>query len=120
MSFDIFLNTANEILVLLTGLLGLIGTGVGTYFAIKNWIANVKTKNSDTLWKMLMEMADKAMEEAERTGASGADKKEMVLKAIEAGAEAAGIETSMFFTQLDTYVDQTIDFFNRMKEAQNK
>lgn len=120
MGFEIFLDTANEVLVLITGLIGLVGTGISTYFAIKNWIANVKAKNSDAIWKMLMEMADKAMEEAERTGASGADKKEMVLKAIEAGAEAAGIETSMFFTQLDTYIDQTIDFFNKMKKAQNK
>ena len=120
MDFEFFLGTANEVLALLTGLLGLIGTGIGTYFAIKNWIANIKTKNSDVIWKMLMEMADKAMEEAEQTGASGADKKEMALKAIEAAAEAAGIDTAQFFTQLDTYIDQTIDFFNKMKKAQNK
>ena len=34
--FTLFLDTANSVLVLLTGLVGLIGTGVGAFFAIKN------------------------------------------------------------------------------------
>ena len=50
----LFLDTANSILVLLTGLVGLIGSGVGAYFAIKNWITVLKTKNSDEIWKMII------------------------------------------------------------------
>lgn len=30
------INTANGIITLITGLVGLIGTGIGAYFAIKN------------------------------------------------------------------------------------
>ena len=40
-----WLTTTNGIITLITGLLGLIGTGVGVYFAIKNWCAALKTKN---------------------------------------------------------------------------
>ena len=112
-----FMNTANEVVILITGLLGLISAGVGVYFAVKNWFKLMKTKNKQEVWKLLIEMADKAMEEAERSGKAGEDKKEMVLDAIEAAAEAAGIETGEFFTQLDLYIDQTIDFVKRMKKA---
>ena len=40
-----WINTANGIITLITGLVGLIGTGIGAYFAIKNWIKLVKEKN---------------------------------------------------------------------------
>ena len=116
MDFEIFLGTANEVLALLTGLLGLIGTGVGTYFAIKNWIANVKTKNSQEIWVMLMEMADKAMEEAEQSQKSGEEKKTMVIDIVQESVKAAGLNIDQFADQLDLYIDQTIAFVNKMQK----
>lgn len=116
MDFEIFLGTANEVLALLTGLLGLIGTGVGTYFAIKNWIANVKTKNSQEIWVMLMEMADKAMEEAEQSQKSGEEKKTMVIDIVQESVKAAGLNIDQFADQLDIYIDQTIAFVNKMQK----
>ena len=41
-----WINTANGIITLITGLVGLIGTGIGAYFAVKNWIKLVKEKNA--------------------------------------------------------------------------
>lgn len=116
MDFEIFLGTANEVLALLTGLLGLIGTGVGAYFAIKNWISVVKTKNSQEIWKMIMEAADAAMTEAEASGLSGADKKSMVIDIISASTKAAGVDISLFADQLDDYIEQTIAFVNKMNQ----
>lgn len=116
MDFEIFLGTANEVLALLTGLLGLIGTGVGTYFAIKNWIAKVKTKNSQEIWVMLMEMADKAMEEAEQSQKSGEEKKTMVIDIVQESVKAAGLNIDHFADQLDIYIDQTIAFVNKMQK----
>ena len=116
MDFEIFLGTANEVLALLTGLLGLIGTGVGTYFAIKNWIANVKTKNSQEIWVMLMEMADKAMEEAEQSQKSGEEKKTMVIDIVQESVKAAGLNIDQFADQLDIYIEQTIAFVNKMQK----
>ena len=40
-----WLNTAQQVLALITGLIGLIGTGIGAYFAIKNFIQSMKTKS---------------------------------------------------------------------------
>lgn len=117
MDFEFLVGMANEILVLLTGLIGLIGTGIGTYFAIKNWVLALNTKNSQETWKLIMEIADKAMEEAERSGAAGVEKKEMVIAAVNAGAKAAGLDTSLFLDQLDDYIEQTIKFVNKMKDA---
>jgi len=110
-----FMSTANELIVLLTSFLGLIGTGIGTFFAIKNWLKAIKEKTRAEQWALIMEMADAAMKIAEKSGASGADKKDMVIESIKASALAANLDLSMFLDQLSLYIDQTIDFVNSMK-----
>ena len=110
-----FMSTANELIVLLTSFLGLIGTGIGTFFAIKNWLKAIKEKTKAEQWALIMEMADAAMKVAEKSGASGADKKDMVIESIKASALAANLDLSMFLDQLSLYIDQTIDFVNNMK-----
>ena len=109
------LNTAQEIIALVTGLCGLISAGVGAYFAIKNWITVIKNKNAQEIWSIIMEMADTAMKEAERSGKSGADKKQMVIDTIKASCKSAGINLDLFIDQLSDYIDQTIAFVNGMK-----
>lgn len=111
-----WITTANGIITLITGLIGLIGTGVGAFFAIKNWVAVLKTKNSQEIWAMIMNMADAAMKEAEASGKSGADKKQMVIDAVKAGCKAAGVDMDIFIDQLSDYIDQTIAFVNGMKK----
>ena len=99
------------------GLLGLIGTGIGAYFAIKNWIEVTKTKTSQEIWAMIMNMADAAMKEAEASMKSGEDKKKMVIDSVKAGCKAAGVDLDMFIDQLSDYIDQTITFVNGMKNS---
>jgi len=110
-----FLNIANEVVVLITGLLGLIGTGESVYFAIKNWIKAMKEKTSKEQWALIMEMADAAMTEAEASKASSETKKQMVLDSISAAMKAANIDVTQFTEQLSDYIDQTIAFVNKMK-----
>ena len=111
-----WINTANGIITLITGLVGLIGTGIGAYFAIKNWIKLVKEKNANEIWKMIMEMTDAAMKEAEKSCKTGADKKKMVIDSVKAGCKSAELDISNFLDQLDAYIDQTISFVNQMKK----
>ena len=111
-----WINTANGIITLITGLVGLIGTGIGAYFAIKNWIKLVKEKNSSEIWSIVMSMADAAMKEAEASQKSGEDKKKMVLDSVNAACKSAGLDMSLFLDQLNTYIDQTISFVNQMKK----
>lgn len=110
-----FMSTANELIVLLTSFLGLIGTGLGTFFAIKNWLKAIKEKTKAEQWALIMEMADAAMKAAEKSGAPGADKKDMVIESIKASVLAANLDISLFLDQLSVYIDQTIDFVNDMK-----
>lgn len=110
------INTANGIITLITGLVGLIGTGIGAYFAIKNWIKLIKEKNVNEIWKMIMEMADVAMKEAERSCKTGADKKKMVIASVKASCKAAGLDLDLFIDQLSDYIDQTISFVNDMSK----
>ena len=111
-----WITNANGVITLITGLIGLIGTGIGAYFAIKNWFTVLKTKNSQEIWAMIMEMADAAMTEAEKSGKSGADKKQMVIDAVKASCRAAGVDLDVFIDQLSNYIDDTIKFANNLKK----
>ena len=111
-----WITTANGIITLITGLLGLIGTGIGAFFAIKNWVNALKTKNAQEIWAMIMNMADAAMKEAEASMKSGEDKKKMVIDAVKAGCKSAGVDIEIFIDQLSDYIDQTISFVNDMKK----
>ena len=112
-----WITTANGIITLITGLAGLIGTGIGAFFAIKNFILATKEKSAKEIWALIMEIADAAMKEAEKSGKSGADKKEMVIEAVKAGCKAANINLDAFIDQLVAYIDQTIAFVNDMNSA---
>lgn len=111
-----WLSTAQGVLSLITGLIGLIGSGVGAFFAIKNFIKAAKTKSINEIWSMIMSMADAAMKEAEASQKSGEDKKQMVLNAVKSGCKAANIDIDAFIDQLSQYIDQTIDFVNKMSK----
>ena len=105
---------------MISALVALIGTGTGVFFAIKNWIKLVKNNSKDQNWKLIMQVADKAMATAEKTGAAGADKKTMVVESVKASCKAAGIEADEFIDQLLDYIDQCISFVNSMKEKTTK
>lgn len=109
-----WISTVNGLIALITGLIGLIGTGIGAYFAIKNWIKALKEKNAQEIWITIQTMADAAMKEAEASGKTGADKKQMVINAVKAGCQSAGLDLDTFIDQLGAYIDQTIDFVNGM------
>ena len=110
------LNTVQEIIALVTGLCGLVSAGIGAYFAIKNWIKVTKNKNAQEIWAMIMEIADTAMKEAEKSCKTGADKKTMVIESVKASCKAAGLDLDSFIDQLSDYIDQTINFVNAMSK----
>ena len=105
-----------EIIKLVLALVGLIGTGVSTFFAVKATIAKNKGKSAAEIWALIMSMADSAMKVAEASGKAGADKKQMVIDGVKASALAAGLDVSPFVDQLSAYIDQTIAFVNGMKK----
>ena len=112
-----WISTANGMIALITGLVGLIGTGIGAFFAIRNWVKVMKDKSAKEIWNTVMGMADAAMKKAEESGKSGADKKQMVIDAVKEGAKAGGINIDDFIDQLGAYIDQTIGFVNDMKKS---
>lgn len=111
-----WLPIAQQVLALITGIVGLIGTGIGAFFAIKNFIKLMKTKSANEIWNTIITMADSAMQEAEKTGKSGADKKQQVIDAVKAGCQAAGLNIDQFLDQLSAYIDQCIAFANGLKK----
>lgn len=115
MDFGAFLQTAEGVISLISSLVLLISTGIGAFFAIKGWVKAFKEKDGKQKWALLMEIADAAMKEAEKSGKTGADKKQMVIDACKAGCKAAGINIDDFIDQLVDYIDQTISFVNDMK-----
>lgn len=111
-----WLETANGIVTLISALIALIGTGAGVFFAIKNFIKLMKSNTKEQNWKLIMKIADAAMETAEKSGKKGADKKQMVIESVKASCKAAGIDADQFIDQLVDYIDQTIAFVNSMKK----
>jgi Tfp pilus assembly protein PilX len=105
---------AEQIITLITGLLGLIPTAIAAYFAIKNFIAVTKEKSSKEIWALIMSLADAAMKEAEQSLQDGETKKQMVIDSVKAGCKSAGVDLDMFIDQLSDYIDDTIDFVNCM------
>ena len=120
MDFIEFLQTAEGVISLISSLVLLISTGVGAFFAIKGWVKAFKEKDAKEKWALIMEIADAAMKEAEKSGASGADKKTMVIDAVKAGCKAAGVNLDTFIDQLSDYIDQTIAFVNDMSKKKGK
>ena len=106
--------TVGGIISLITSLVGLIGTGLGAFFAVKAFIKSLKGKSFNQIWSMIMKSADEAMKAAEASDKSGADKKQMVIDSVKAGLVAAGIDITPFIDQLNAYIDQTITFVNGM------
>ena len=77
----------------------------------------MKQKNAQEIWNTIMSMADTAMKEAEASGKSGADKKQMVIDSVKAGCKAAGLDVDQFLDQLSAYIDQCINFANSINQG---
>jgi len=105
---------------LVTALVGLIGTGIGAFFTVKGFIKAFKEKDNKQKWALIMEMTDAAIKEAEKSGKSGADKKNMVIEAVKASCRAADVNLDDFIEQLVEYIDQTISFVNDMTKKTKK
>lgn len=100
---------------LIAALIGLIGTGVGAFFAIKTLIKSRKDKTFQQNWEFIKQIAMSAMSKAEESGKKGKDKKEMVIDAVKEGCKAAGINLDAFIDQLTAFIDQSISFANTIK-----
>lgn len=111
-----WLTTAEQVLSLLVAFVGLIGTAISTFVAVKAVIEKNKGKSLTEIWSLIMYIADEAMKAAEASGKSGSDKKQMVIDTINASAKAAGLDISPFTKQINDYIDQTIKFVNGMKK----
>lgn len=110
-----WITTAYGLVTLIGACFGLIGTAIGTFFSIKNWISKNKEKTRAEQWALLMTMADSAMKEAEASGKSGVDKKTMVMNIIKESCKAGGLNVDDFIDQLNAYIDNSIAWYNGMK-----
>lgn len=106
-----------EIIPLLTGLAGLVSTGIAAYFAVVNLIQNFKGKKATEIWNLIMTIADAAMREAEASQLDGEGKKQLVMDTVKAGLDAAGLDIADFIDQLSKYIDETIAFTKEMQKA---
>lgn len=111
-----WITTANGLIALITALCGLIGTGVGAFIAVKNWIKVIKQKSAKEIWSMITEIADIAMREFEHSSLSGVEKKKAVIEAVKVSCKSAGLNIDLFIDQLSDYIDSSITWFNSMNK----
>jgi len=99
---------------LIVGLVGAIAALIPTLIKLGKALKEII---NDKNWTKIKEIADAAMKVAEETGASGADKLTMVIASVKAGCEKCDIILDEnLVNNLITYINNTIAWFNSMKE----
>lgn len=84
---------------------------------VKKGAELVKNKN----WSKIQEIAMAAMKEAEASGKKGSEKQQMVIDAVVAGCKEAGVEVSEDdLKNLASYINTTIDWFNKMNDSKEE
>lgn len=109
-----WITTANGLIALITAFFGLCGTAAGAFMAIKSMLKSRKDKTFKENLELLKSVADKAMVAAEKSGKSGADKKQMVMDATKEAARAAGLNFDLFIDQISAFIEQSINWYNSL------
>lgn len=112
-----WITTANGLIALLTGLFGLIGTGIGAFFTIRAFIKKNRENTAQQNWKLIMQAADAAMEVVEHANLqTGKEKKQLAIDMVKKSCESVGLDISLFVDQLSAYIDQCIAWYNQMQK----
>ena len=103
------------LIVLISGLVGAVAKLIPTVIKLHKATAKMlKDKN----FKLLVDIAKKAMVEAQASGQSGEEKQKMVIRAIKAGAEELKIEINdEDIEALIESIKELKAFFKEMKAA---
>lgn len=110
--------TAGEVITLITLAIGLVGAIIALIPSLIKLFSALKTLVKNKNWKQIIKIAKTAMETAEATGSTGADKKQMVIDAVMAGCKEANIEMDAdALKDLCNYIDEMIDYYNNMTKA---
>ncbi len=105
------METAQAIMSLISVGVGILATGIPLIITI---VKLFKDKTASQNWKTIMSIADTCIKEAEKSGKSGSDKKKMVIDMVKSSCKSQGIDADNFLDQLDAYIDQCIDFVNKV------
>lgn len=99
-------------------IIGLVGVIISAIAAIVMVIIKLKEKfgelAKDGNWKKLYPMILKAIAEAEATGKSGAEKKEIVMAAVDSFAKELGIQCEV--DQISDAIEFIIDFSKKVNK----
>lgn len=99
-------------------IVGLVGVIISAIAAIVTAIIKLKGKfgelAKDGNWKKLYPMILKAIAEAEATGKSGAEKKEIVMAAVDSFAKELGIQYEV--DQISDAIEFIIDFSKKVNK----
>jgi len=114
-----WITNTTALVSLITGLMGLLTAAVTAYISIKKVIKANKEKSLKEIWSLIMELADAAILEAERSGLNGLAKKDMVINCVNVSAKVAGIDITPFTEQLSLYIDSCVGFANTFNKKEN-
>lgn len=102
---------------LITGLIGAVAALVPTIIKLVKALKTI-AKNKD--WEKIKNIAVAAIESAEASQKTGAEKKQMVIDSVKAGCKEAGVELDdELLNNLSSYIDSMISYFNNMKSTEN-
>jgi len=117
-----WLKTTQSVIALISALVVLLGTIAGLIPVFikrgKEIAQMIKEKKCAELIESLKKTADATIRSVETSKASGADKKDTVLKAIQDACVSQGVEfTDDLRDQMSSFVDQSVTEYNEFKAA---
>ena len=103
-----------QLIIAIATLVGTVGALIPTIVTLlKFFKKNIKNKN----WDIIIAFAKEAVIAAEKSGASGANKKQMVIDSVKASCASAGIEVNEEeLDRLSSSIDDLISWYNEMKK----
>lgn len=102
-----WIETTQGILTLVASGIAVFGTITGLAIKLADAFKKLKANKN---WLKIIDIADSAMCEAEKTLKSGKDKKAQVIAAVEGACKELGIDCDL--SELDKYIDDCIGFVN--------
>ena len=113
--------TAEGWITLISFIIGFIGAVAALIPTVIKLVKKGKELIANKDWEKIKDIAQAAIEQAEKSGATGADKKQMVLDSVEAACKEAGITLdATLLANLSDFIDTTIKWFNNMNGRETK
>lgn len=115
-----WIENANGLIALITAFCGLVATAISLFALIKKILKEKKNQEASATMEQIKAMALAAMAKAEESGKAGKEKKQIVIDSVTEALKSQGVNITPFLSQLDAFINQSIEFANQIKPKSDR